>query len=102
MEDKREVSVEMSGKVGTCHLPRSCVFCEEVSGLTVWTWNLGDICRRRVSNKLQQGDSTLFYGTKNIGNQYSDFYCKKKPKLLKAAEMNVVFGDSTFKKNEIT
>lgn len=89
MEDEREVSVEMSGKVGAGHLPRACVLCEEVSGLT-GTWNQAGVFRRRVSSEVQQGDSTLFYGTENIGNQYSDFYCKKKPKLLKAAELNEI------------
>lgn len=55
------MTVEGAGQVGPGQLARVCIWAKDVSWAVVGSVDLGDLAGRRISNQLQQRNSTVFW-----------------------------------------
>lgn len=60
--------------MGTRQLARVGIGAEDISGTVVGPVDLGNLTGRRISNQMQQGDSTVFYRgeKKDVRPQYAE------------------------------
>lgn len=55
------MTVEGARQVGPGQLARVCIWAKDVSWAVVGSVDLGDLAGRRISNQLQQRNSTVFW-----------------------------------------